>query len=280
MKPGATQEKPAHAAPGSRLRLDLAFVGTGLSGWQVQARGRTAQGLVDDALRAIDHRGGKVVGCSRTDSGVHVRLFAAHVDTALSRSPSAVLAGLNANLPPQIRIYMVSRASAEFHARYSCVRKTYRYHLHTGPAAPPHLAPFVWPWRGKLDLPAMQSASALFRGDRDFAAFTTADGRAKNTRRAVEQCLWEERDELLVLHVSGKSFLHRMVRCMAGALVAAGTGRLAEADLEKALSGDTSGPQIPALPAQGLALWSVEYPEEPAPGESAGAIPAEPLFPL
>jgi len=274
------QDTRARPAGGRRLRLDLAFTGTPFKGWQAQARGTTVQGLVDRALGAIDHRGPKVVGCSRTDSGVHARIFTAHVETPLQRPLAAILKGLNANLPAEVRVYRAGWAPADFHARYSCAGKAYRYHLYVGPVVPPAVAPYVWQWVGSLDLPAMRAACGEFVGERDFAAFTTADGREKNTLRTITQCRWEERGPLLVLHVSGLSFLHRMVRCMVGSLVAVGTGRLTRGDLTRALSGRTDGPQIPALPAQGLTLWRVDYPPSMEPHDLYGAFPEEPVFPL
>lgn len=275
-----SHELKAGLAGRARLRLDLAFVGTGLCGWQAQARGTTVQGLVDGALRAVGHSGARVVGCSRTDSGVHARLFSAHVDTDLRRPLAALLNGLNANLPPSVRIYRVGAVSRDHHARFSCVHKRYRYHLYTGPAVPPGLEPFVWPWKGRLDLEALARAAALFEGERDYAAFTTADGRERNTLRSVRECLWEARGPVLALHVSGPSFLHRQVRCMAGAMIGAGTGRLSLAQIGRSLQGEMGGPLTPALPAQGLTLWDVEYPPELEPAESAGHIPDGPLFPL
>ena len=258
----------------------MAFVGTGLAGWQAQARGTTVQGLVDEALKAIGHRGARVVGCSRTDAGVHARLFTAHVDASMDRPLEAVLKGLNANLPPQVRIYRVHRVPGDFHARHSCSGKSYRYHLFTAGVVPPHLAPYVWAWQGPLDGAAMERAARAFVGEHDFSALTTREGRERNTRRSVTQCGWERRGSLLVLHVAGPSFLHRMVRCMGGAMVAAGTGRLVVEEIQRALAGDLSGPQIPALPAQGLALWEVRFEGAPAPTETAGTLPDTPLFPL
>ena len=282
MKKARHLERPEAPSGGEfrRLRLDLAFAGTSLCGWQIQARGTTVQGLVDEALRAIDHLGGRVTGCSRTDSGVHARAFTAHVDTPLRRPLLAILKGLNANLPPQVRVYRAGWAPAAFHARYACTGKDYRYHLYLGPVVPPTLAPFVWAWQGELDLGAMREGCALFLGRHDFAAFTTADGRERNTLRALTRCEWVLDGPVLALHVSGPSFLHRMVRCIGGALVAVGTGRLSQADVERALGGDLGGPQIPALPAQALTLWEVRYPAEMEPEEVAGAWPEGPTFPL
>ena len=263
-----------------RLRLDLAFDGTGLSGWQSQRGDTTLQDLLDDALCAIGHEGTRIVGCSRTDAGVHARAFAAHVDTNLDRPGEALLNGLNAHLPPSVRVYRVGTAGAGFHARYSCTGKTYRYHLYRDPVVPPFLSPWVLRWKGRLDTGIMERASRVFTGEHDFALFTTAYGRTRNTVRTVTECRIEERGPLLVLHVSGVSFLHRMVRLIGGALMAAGTGRLDIERIPAMLRGVEPGLQIPALPARGLVLWNVEYPSDVEPAGAAGGLPAEAGFPL
>lgn len=279
--PGQAGEAAARARPGlRRLRLDLGFLGTAYRGWQAQSRGTTVQDLVDEALRKIDHRGGRVLGCSRTDSGVHALQFTAHVDTALTRPLPALLKGLNANLPADVRIFRVAWAPTDFHARYGSNGKAYRYHLYLGTVVPPALFPFVWQWHGELDVPAMERSAAAIVGEHDFSALTTADGREKNTVRTVTECRWERRGALFVLHVSGPSFLHRMVRCIVGLLVAVGSGRLDERDVRHSLAGALDGPQIPALPAQGLALWRVDYPVKMEPAESYGGFPEGPMFPV
>jgi tRNA pseudouridine38-40 synthase len=177
--------------------------------------------------------------------------------------------GLNTALPPEIRVYRAAEVPSEFHARYACTGKTYRYFLHMGPVVPPPLAPFVWMWQGPLEERAMAEAAGLFLGEHDFSAFTTAEGRERNIRRTLTACGLERRGPLLVLTVEGPSFLHRMVRCIAGAITAAGTGRLERRHLSAALAGDTSV-LLHALPSQALHLWEVWYPEDAGDGSCAG----------
>jgi tRNA pseudouridine38-40 synthase len=263
-----------------RLRLDLAFVGTGVSGWQAQKDGSTLQDFLDDALKNIGHNGRRVVGCSRTDAGVHARAFTAHVDTDLDRPSQPLLFGLNAHLPAAVRIYRAGWVRDDFHARYSCTGKTYRYNIYRDSVVPPFLAPYVLRWKGTLDSEIMGLTSRTFLGEHDFALFTTAYGRTRNTVRTVTQCRVEERGPLLVLTVSGPSFLHRMVRLIGGALVAVGAGRLEPGQIPAMLSGHLPGCQVPALPAGGLALWAIAYPPDAEPKEAFGHLPEETSFPL
>jgi len=274
----ARKPRASRSAPERRVRLDLSYAGTGYRGWQSQARGATVQDVLESALRSVQAGAGRPVGCSRTDAGVHARRFTAHVDLTAGRRPDQLLKGLNAALPPEVRVHRVGEVSAEFHARYGCTGKTYRYFLHLGPVVPPPLAPFVWMWQGTLDEGAMREAAALFAGEHDFSAFTTAEGRERTTSRTLTDCRWERRGPLLVLTVEGPSFLHRMVRCIAGALAAVGTGRLDGRHLSRALAGDTSV-LLHALPSQALHLWEVRYPEA-AESETYGRWPEAPSWVL
>lgn len=261
---GRADRRPTgHAASSRRLRLDLSFVGTSFRGWQAQKKGLTVQDALETALRKVEAQATRPLGCSRTDSGVHARRFNAHVDVAASRRLEQLLKGLNTNLPPDIRIHRIAHVVADFHARYQSLGKTYRYFLYMDHVVPPPLAPFVWQWQGPLNEKAMGEASQLFLGEHDFSAFTTAEGRERNCARTIRTCGVERRGPLLVLTVEGPSFLHRMVRCIAGALTGVGTGRLSQVSVERALRGDP-GAIIQALPAQALHLWEVHYPEVPS----------------
>jgi len=242
-----------------KYRLDLSFVGTPFKGWQSQAGGGTVQDLITDALEAIGHEGKRPVGCSRTDAGVHARAFTAHVACTFDRSPEAVLRGLNANLPPEIRVFGVRVLRVSFHARYDAASKAYRYFVYRDPVVPPPLHPFVSHWCGALHRQALEEAAAFFEGEHDYSAFTTAEGRKRETRRTVDRCAWTFGDALWTLEVRGRSFLHRQVRCMAGALLGVGSGRIDAGSLETALSGGEA-PPFPALPGRGLTLWDVQYP--------------------
>lgn len=255
-----------------RYRLDLAFVGTGSQGWQSQKNGKGLQDLLRRAVQEIALGGRIPVGCSRTDSGVHARRYSAHVAGGAIRTCEQVLLGLNAALPGKMRIYRTALVGGGFHARYSCVQKTYRYHWHRGSVVPPPQIPFVHKWSGPLDEQAMARAAALFEGLHDFSQLTTAEGRQKGAAKNIDRCVLTRDSDLLVLEVRGRSFLHRMVRMIAGALLAVGTNRLDAGSLERVLAGQKPPCSIPALPARGLTLWDVSFSEHDV-IEIAGSFP-------
>jgi len=242
-----------------RIKIDLSFVGTGFNGFQLQKKGRTVQGELESALDEIGFPP-KTVGCSRTDGGVHARRYTAHcADHEPGRKCSEILKGLNRNLPETILANAVSRAAPGFHARYSSLEKTYRYFIYVGDAAPPPVAPFVNEMRRQASAKKMTEILPLFIGELDFRAFTTSDGRKTNTVRGISSAAVLALEPLICIEIRGRSFLHRMVRFIAGALVAYSREKVTAGFLASALAGREDVLPFPAMPAMGLHLWDVDY---------------------
>lgn len=242
-----------------RIKIDLSFDGTGFHGFQLQKKGRTVQGELESAFAMIGFPP-KVVGCSRTDGGVHARNYTAHcADPEPGRKCSEILKGLNSNLPEGMLVTSVSRVPPDFNARYSSLEKTYRYFIYLGDSAPPPVAPFLTEMRQQVSVEKMAGILPQFTGERDFRAFTTSDGRKTNTVRGINRAAVLVKDPLVCIEIAGRSFLHRMVRFIAGALVAYSRDKLTAGFLESALAGREETLPFPALAARGLHLWEVEY---------------------
>jgi tRNA pseudouridine38-40 synthase len=242
-----------------KIKLDLSFAGTNFRGFQSQRKGHTVQDALEAALGKIGFSP-KLTGCSRTDGGVHARNYVAHFqDVKPERSCRDVLRGLRSNLPEDILVKSASRVDGEFHARYSCVEKTYRYYLFLGDAVPPPAAPYVARIFPALSVEAMCEILPVFLRERDFKAFTTSEGRKSNTVREINAISLFVSEPLLCVEIKGRSFLHRMVRFMAGALLACSRGKVSKDFLENALSGNEDFLPFPALAAHGLHLWDVKY---------------------
>lgn len=242
-----------------RIKIDLSFAGTSFCGFQSQSGGNTVQDGLESALKKIGFAP-KAVGCSRTDGGVHARRYTAHCeDTHPARECREILRGLNSNLPDGILVSSVSRVGPQFHARYSSLEKTYRYFIYLGDAAPPPAAPFVTAMSPAVSVDRMAEALPLFAGEHDFRAFTTADGRRSNTIRNVSSAAVLAGGCVVCIEIRGRSFLHRMVRFIAGALVSYSREKVSGDFLVSALSGGAESLPFPALPAQGLHLWEVFY---------------------
>jgi tRNA pseudouridine38-40 synthase len=244
-----------------RIRLTVAYVGTRYQGWQVQGRGETIQGAIEDKLARICGELVRVHGSGRTDSGVHALAQVAHFDVPESRRHIPWRQALNAMLPDDISILEAREAQDDFHARFSVRSKRYAYTLWTEPRFTlPQRAPFVWPVRG-LDFEAMDQAAKVLAGTHDFAAFQNAGTEIKGTVRTLEPIV-RTQGQLpaeWVFRFQADGFLKQMVRNLMGLLVEVGRGGLAPADVRAILEGCDRRKAPATAPARGLTLEEVMY---------------------
>jgi tRNA pseudouridine38-40 synthase len=274
------------------LKLTLAYDGTNFHGWQIQPGQATIQGLLTEKLRQITQEAVIVYGAGRTDAGVHAWGQVANFFTASALAPGEFARGLNALLPPAIRIRDAVEVGPDFHARWQSQAKTYVYRIYRGKAVPPFHWRYVLHDSYALDFDAMAEAARAFVGEHDFTTFAASSGseevdQDRLTQRAVyssdliacgkEQPSPSARDFMSispgdlpcplpgphewVYVVRGKSFLRHMVRKMVGALLEVGRGRLAPCDIPRLLELRDRTQSGPTAPPQGLCLLSIEYPD-------------------
>jgi len=280
-------------APVVRLRLDLAYDGTGFAGWARQAGGlRTVQGVLEEALAvAVGRAPGpepRLVVAGRTDAGVHATGQVAHLDVPDDALPHAyprharpdepefqpLVHRLSRFLPEHVRVREIVRAPAGFDARFSALRRHYAYRLSLAPyGVEPQLARYVTPWTKPLDVEAMATASRYLLGLNDFAAFcrhrpgatTIRDlqrldwvretaGRGEATRGATT--------DLVTAYVTADAFCWSMVRSLVGALLAVGEGRREPSWCATLLGAESRSSDFAAAPARGLTLTGVDYPPD------------------
>jgi len=185
------------------LRLTLSYDGTRFVGWQRQAEGESIQGLLEDALARFEGAAVTVHGAGRTDAGVHALGQVASVGLTCSHSLEALLRGLNASLPPELRVVGVEEAPSGFHARFSARSKTYRYQIRNASIVSPFELADVWHVPEPLDVDAMQAAAAALVGTHDFAAFASAGGETKDTTRTIT------RSEMRILDHQPPTTIHQ-----------------------------------------------------------------------
>ena len=245
------------------LRLTLAYDGTELHGWQSQPGLATVQGLVAAACERILGAPIKVVGASRTDAGVHALRQAASLTTTSSIAPAGLRRGLNALLPPAVRVVEAADVPAGFDARRSALGKRYAYLIDGSASADPFLRRYAWHLPFALAPETMRQALGLMRGKHDFSAFCAAAGRGRTPVCTVRSVRLVVRRTRLVVLVSADSFLHHMVRNLVGSLVEVGRGARPPAWMRELLDGRDRTRAGPTAPPQGLALVRVLYPTAP-----------------
>lgn len=244
------------------LKLTLSYDGTRFVGWQRQADGESIQGLLEDALARFEGAPVTVHGAGRTDAGVHALGQVASVTLTAAHDTAAIARGLNAQLPPEIRVLQVEEAPPGFHARFSATSKLYRYALRNAPVVSPFARAYVWHVPERLDVTAMCTAAAALVGTHDFAAFASAGSDVKDTVRTMtrsEVADLTRSAPQLHYEIEGNGFLRHMVRAVVGTLVEIGQGRRPVSSVEALLAGGRRAEAGATAPPQGLFLVRVNY---------------------
>ncbi len=255
----------------ARFRVDLEYVGTRYRGWQIQKNARTVQGVLHEVVRRVSGRTDfEIYGSGRTDAGVHALQQVAHLDLETRTDPGSLRRALNDELPGDINVLSVEKASRRFHARHSAVGRSYLYQIARRRTA--FGKPFVWWVRDRLDVEKLQAAARHFEGRHDFRSFCDADPATRSTRVEIEQVeVGEEVEDLVLIRVRGSHFLWKMVRRMVGVLAEVGRGKLEPDDVERLLREDSRAPARLTAPPSGLFLEQVFYEDD---------RPARPLLPV
>lgn len=241
------------------IKLIIAYDGTDFVGWQRQGRGVSVQGLIEEALSAIDRAPVTLHGAGRTDSGVHAL---AQVATARVTSPigdARLARALNAHLPESIRVTGLTTVPDDFHARFSAVSKAYEYRIWNARTLPPFIRLYAWHIMEPLDVSAMREATEAIIGEHDFAAFRSARSVNHTTVRAVTSAGWKVDGATLTFEIAGTGFLRYMVRSLVGTLVEIGRRTRPPADMARLLAAPDRSAAGRTAPAHGLFLVKVDY---------------------
>ncbi len=251
-----------------KLLLYLRYDGAHFCGYQAQQNGYSVQQALNEGTAALFGYPCAITGCSRTDSGVHARMFCAtvtrmgedHLDTTipLDRIPRA----LNIHLPDAVAAYEALWVPTDFHPRYDVSSKEYLYRILNTPARDPHEVGRVWHYPRPIDddtLVAMQLAAKGFVGKRDFAACMAAGSHVKSTVRNVMSASVLREGDIISFRVRADGFLYNMVRIMVGTLAEVAEGRIPPDSIPTRL--DSLDRQVlgRTAPAEGLYLDRVFY---------------------
>jgi len=250
------------------FKLTIAYDGTDFHGWQMQGSKPTIQGEIVNVLQRLTQEKIFLHGAGRTDAGVHALGQVASFKTQSAMSAQEFQRALNALLAPAIRIVAAEEVGPDFHARWSALRKTYRYRLYRGRVVPPPLWRYVLHYPFPLDEDAMRVAAARFVGTHDFTAFAaSADSEDEERERTTAREIYSAElartadHEELVFTVSGRSFLRYMVRKMMGTLLEVGRGKLKPEDIDRLYETKDRSKAGPTVPPQGLVMVEVQHQE-------------------
>ena len=257
-----------------RLRIDCAYDGSEFSGWATQPGLRTVQALLEEALAtALRIPQARVTVAGRTDAGVHARGQVAHLDVdadvvaaSAGRAGEAPLDALarrvDGILPADLCVRRISEAPEGFDARFSAIWRRYAYRIADAQElADPLLRSHVLRWGRRLDLEAMNAASAPLVGLQDFAAFCKQRPGATTVRTLLELAWTRDELGLVVGSVRADAFCHNMVRALVGSLISVGEGRRSATWPAEVMAGRRRDAGVHVIQPHGLTLEEVGYPD-------------------
>ena len=241
------------------LLFTISFCGTAYHGWQVQNNAVTVQQTVQDALEKILQKRENIVGCSRTDSGVHANMYCFNMQTDSIISCNKLVSAMNALLPEDISVLDCKQVCDSFHARYDCVCKEYKYIIWNSDKRNPFMTgrALFYPYR--LDERLLDSQAKQFVGKYDFSSFCNAGSSVGDTVRNVFSASVERNGDVVEFTVSADGFLYNMVRIMVGTLLDISRGKIETDSIENIILSLDRNRAGQTAPACGLYLNKVYY---------------------
>lgn len=243
-----------------RYFIEIVYDGTEFAGWQKQPNAETVQGTIEQHLsRLYSHSNVDIVGCGRTDAGVHASQFYFHVDLPEKYEGGQLMYKLNNMLPCQIAVLNIYKVASDAHARFDAEHRTYRYFIHR--RKDPFLTNLSWYFPQQLDIKRMNIAAEQLIGKKDFTSFSKLHTDVKTNICDLSIAKWvETSDHECYFEVTANRFLRNMVRAIVGTMIEVGLGNLSFSDVEKIIEAQDRGEAGMSVPAKGLFLYRVEYP--------------------
>ena len=238
--------------------MSIQYDGNDFHGWQVQAKGRTVQGDIENALSVI-YPDEKItlIGAGRTDAGVHALGQAANIKLPNKLSPEALQNALNGNLKRDVRIDNVDEVNDDFHARFSATAREYEYRLikQYSPVTRNYTTPLKW----EIDNKLLKECTELLLGEHDFTSFCKTTAEVENKICTVISVSWEETEEMHIFKIKANRFLQYMVRYLVGTMLEVARGWYTILDFNNLLKNENTNAVVVRAPAQGLYLKKVYY---------------------
>jgi tRNA pseudouridine38-40 synthase len=242
-----------------RFKLEIAYDGTHYCGWQIQPNGITVEEVINKHLSELLREEIKVIGASRTDSGVHALGNVAVFDSETKIPGDKLSYALNQRLPSDIVIQASSQVADDFHPRYCDSRKTYEYQIYNAKFENPLYSRYSHFVFLPLRIAEMKKAADIIKGEHDFKSFCSSRGQALTTVRTIYELDVTKEDHMVKIKICGNGFLYNMVRIIVGTLIKVGLGVYPPEYVQEILDAKDRTKAGPKVPAKGLKLVGIEY---------------------
>jgi tRNA pseudouridine38-40 synthase len=243
----------------TRYRLTIEYDGRPFMGWQRQAHGPSVQQTLEEAVLAITGEAVVVHAAGRTDAGVHAAAMVAHFDSESGLAPFRMMEALNARLRPAPVAVLACLEAPDFHARFDCIGRRYRYHIINRRADLSWQRGLAWRVAVPLDAEAMHQAAQRLLGRHDFTTFRSVFCQAASPIKTLDRLDVIRSGDDIFIHAEARSFLHHQVRSMVGCLMHVGSGRWTADDLAAALAARDRSALAQNAPPHGLWFMGADY---------------------
>lgn len=242
-----------------RFFAQCSFLGTHFVGWQKQPNGTSVQGVIEERISTFLRTPVEIIGCGRTDAGVHASQYIFHFDVPESL-PSDFRYRINQMLPMDIALQQIREVAEDAHARFSAIERSYQYHVHFEKDPFVQLTSLYYARGGKLDWERMQKAGEVLMGFQEFKPFCKSGSDTPHYLCDLRKANWLLDGESAVFTVTANRFLRGMVRLMVGTMLQVGNGSLGLDALRETMHEQRPLKQAESVPAHGLHLVDVRYP--------------------
>ncbi len=245
----------------NRYQILIEYVGTNHNGWQVQRKGKTIQGRIQNTISKIFKEKVNIIGSGRTDSGVHALEQSAHFDTSTKiKDNYKFLKSINHFLSRYgISILDLKKRKLTFHARYSAKARVYKYVILNRKSGSVLKNKRCWHIIKKLNLAMMKKGAKKLIGTKDFSTFRSSSCSAKTPVRTIKSIKFLTKKDIIEIEIKAQSFLQNQVRSMIGCLKYIGEGKWSIQKFEKIIKSKKRINCAPPAPAEGLYLTRVIY---------------------
>lgn len=243
-----------------RYFAEIAYNGTHYCGWQKQPNAVSVQATIEAALSTILRKEVLIVGCGRTDAGVHSSQYFIHFDDEVPL-PEGFMNRLNKFLPKDIAFFNILPVHDAAHARYDAFYRKYGYYLSFQKNPFSSNTTYHFPFGHQLDFRRLQAAAELLLDYEDFFPFCKTNSDVKTMKCLLQQSEWQwlEQDRRLVYHIAANRFLRGMVRLIVGMCLNVGLGKVSIETVRQALDHQIRLEKSWSVPPQGLFLEEVHY---------------------
>ena len=241
------------------IKLTISYDGKDFNGWQKQPTKLNIQGEIERAIEQITGEKVDLIASGRTDAGVHSLGQIANFKTESKLPIEKFPVALNSKLKKSIRIQNAEEVEENFHSRYSCKQKTYRYIINNSKEGSAIYRNLEYHMPIKLDIKSMEKAIKYFEGEHDFKGFKASGTSSKNSVRKIYKAEIKKDGDRILIELTGSGFLYNMVRIIAGTIVEVGLGKIKPEDIPNIIESKDRTKAGKTLPPYALYLVKVEY---------------------